>query len=77
MVQRDEFPNTADTGDDHRIFGNRWMRLAIGVTALLQLCAISVPFLQSTLNTVALEWQHRVMIVLAGLPVFLAGEMVK
>ena len=56
---------------------NRWMLIAIAVTAALQACALYVPFLQNTLHTVPLTWQHWGLIIVVALPVFIICELMK
>jgi P-type Ca2+ transporter type 2C len=56
---------------------NRWMLIAIAVTAALQACALYVPFLQNTLHTVPLTWQHWALIIVVALPVFVVCELTK
>ena len=56
---------------------NRWMLLAIAVTAVLQVCALYVPFLQKALHTVPLTWQQWGLIAVVALPIFVACELIK
>ena len=59
------------------LFSNRWMLIAIAVTAGVQMCALYVPVLQKALHTVPLGWLHWGLIVLVASPVFLICESLK
>ena len=59
------------------LFSNRWMLVAIGATAVVQLCALYVPVLQTLLHTVPLGWQHWGVIFAVAAPIFFVGELVK
>lgn len=59
------------------LFSNRWMLIAIAVTACVQLCALYVPLLQRALHTVPLGWQDWGLIVIVSLPVFAVCEVFK
>lgn len=58
-------------------FSNRWMQPAVGVSILLLLAVVYVPFLQDPFNTVALSWRAwQVMLPLAFTPA-IAAEVTK
>lgn len=59
------------------LLSNRWMLVAIAVTACVQLCAIYVPFFQNALHTVPLTAGHWGLIAVVSLPVFAVCELVK
>lgn len=59
------------------LFTNRWMLIAIVVTASVQVCAIYVPVMQKVLHTVPLTGQHWVMIAVVAAPVFVVCETIK
>jgi len=59
------------------VFSNRWMLLAIAVTAGLQACALYVPVFQKALHTVPLSLSDWGMIMLVAVPVFAISELVK
>ncbi len=58
-------------------FTNRWLVFATGVTILVQVAAVYVPFFQSLLGTVPLALTDWILLVLAGIPILLAGEIYK
>lgn len=58
-------------------FSNRWLVFATGVTILVQVAAVYVPFFQSLLGTVPLALTDWILLVLAGIPILLAGEIYK
>ena len=58
-------------------FTNRWVLAAWVFTIGLQICAVYVPFLQSALHTVPLDWTDWGLIFLVALPVFVVSEIYK
>ncbi|MCP4171488.1 MAG: HAD-IC family P-type ATPase [Fuerstiella sp.] len=56
---------------------NRWMLVAIALTAILQICALYVPFLQNALHTVPLNLPQWGLIAVVALPIFVACELIK
>jgi Ca2+-transporting ATPase len=58
-------------------FSNRWVLLAWTLTIGLQMGAVYLPFLQSTLHTVPLGWQDWLIILVIALPIFGITELYK
>ncbi len=59
------------------LFSNRWMLLAIAITATLQACALYVPTLQRALHTAPLSLNDWALILAVAVPVFVISEIVK
>jgi Ca2+-transporting ATPase len=59
------------------LFTNPWLLIALTVTVGLQVAAVYTPFLQGMLHTTALTWSDWVVMIGLGLPLLLAGEMIK
>jgi len=59
------------------LFSNRRLLLAMAVTILVQVAAVYTPFFQSLLGTVPLALTDWLLLVLAGIPILLAGEIYK
>ena len=59
------------------LFTNPWLLVALGVTFLLHLAALYVPFLQAALHTTGLGWREWALVLAAAVPVFAVPELVK
>ncbi|HZD43419.1 MAG TPA: HAD-IC family P-type ATPase, partial [Methanomicrobiales archaeon] len=56
---------------------NRWLVVAIVVTVFIQVLAVYSPILQTLLSTVPLAPADWLLLVLLGLPLLIAGEIIK
>ena len=58
-------------------FSNKWLLAAWLATISLQICAVYLPFLQTSLHTTALNLYDWLLIIAIGLPLFVALELIK
>jgi len=82
MVSFEWFKAFNARSDEHTVFrlgvfSNRWLVIAIAISVVLQLAVIYVPFLQTAFSTVALNWSHWGIAILAGGSLFLIEEVRK